>query len=358
MKQLFRDTLLASLLGVAVLAEASDARAAYQIYVTNERSGDLTIIDGETHKVITTVPVGKRPRGIQVSPDHKTIYVALSGSPISPPPQLDAQGNPVFPKDDDDDDKKADKSADGIGVVDVKERKFLRKISVGSDPEQMSLSADGTRLFVSNEDVGAASVLNVASGKVEQIIRVSREPEGVDTSPDGKTFYVTCETEGDVYVVDAKTFKVITHFRVGGRPRSTGFLPDNSRAFVPSEATGLLHVIDAVNHKPIKAITLPKGSRPMCVKVAPGGKKVYVSTGRGGSVCVVDAQTLEVTGSIKVGTRPWGIAISPDGKFLFSANGPSDDVSVVDLETENEIKRVKAGSAPWGVVVVETSNIQ
>src|SRR5262245_20886264 len=46
---------------------------AYHVYVTNERSGDLTIIDSVTNDVVSTVKLGKRPRGIHVSPDKKTI---------------------------------------------------------------------------------------------------------------------------------------------------------------------------------------------------------------------------------------------------------------------------------------------
>ncbi len=59
--------------------------SAFRVYVTNEVSGDMTIIDSGTYKVIATVPLGKRPRGIHASPDRKTIYVALSGSPIGGP---------------------------------------------------------------------------------------------------------------------------------------------------------------------------------------------------------------------------------------------------------------------------------
>src|SRR3954471_6968950 len=195
----------------------------YHVYVTNEKSGDVSVINGTSREVVATIPVGKRPRGIRVSADGKTLFVAVSGTPISAPPQLDAKGNPIFKKgkdDDDDDDKKADKSADGIAIVDVAQRKLLRKIQVGSDPEQLALSADGKRLYISNEDVGTASVVNIASGKVEYIIPVSREPEGVTTSPDGKFFYVTCETEGEIFAIDTSTYKAITHFKVGGRPRS------------------------------------------------------------------------------------------------------------------------------------------
>src|ERR1700724_1902836 len=56
---------------------------AVRVYVTNEMSGDLTVINGDTQAVIATAPLGKRPRGIQVSPDGKSLYVALSGSPAA-----------------------------------------------------------------------------------------------------------------------------------------------------------------------------------------------------------------------------------------------------------------------------------
>src|SRR5436190_6100798 len=88
----------------------------YQIFVTNEKSGNLTVINGADFKVTATIPAGKRPRGIQASPDGKTIYVALSGTPIEPPPQLDANGNPILKKNQDSDEKEADKTADGIGL--------------------------------------------------------------------------------------------------------------------------------------------------------------------------------------------------------------------------------------------------
>ena len=330
------------------------AQDSYQVFASNERSGDLTVISGKDFHVVTNIPVGKRPRGIRASPDGKTVYVALSGTPIEPPPQLDARGNPILQKNSDDDDAKAksDKAADGIGLVDVAQRKFLRKIPAGSDPEQFVLSADGSRIYIANEDVGAATVLNATNGKAITFVPVSREPEGVGLSPDEKFFYVTCETAGDVYAIDAKSNMVFAHFVVHPRPRSVAFLPDGSRAFIPSESVGELNVVDTASQKVVKVITLPKGSRPQTVKVSPDGTKVYASTGRAGTVVVLDAHTYELLNTIPVGKRPWGITFSPDGKYLFTANGPSDDVSVVDLATEKEIARVKSPGSPWGVVAV------
>ena len=70
----------------------------YWVCVSNERSGNVTVIDAATDKVVATIPAGKRPRGIQASPDGKTLYVAVSGSPIIGPPKLDGKGAPISPK--------------------------------------------------------------------------------------------------------------------------------------------------------------------------------------------------------------------------------------------------------------------
>src|ERR1051325_7175970 len=89
---------LRALFAVLCCASLAPAALAYHIYVTNEKGGDVSVIDGTTREVIGTIPVGKRPRGIRVSPDGKTLFVAVSGTPISAPPQLDAKGNPIFKK--------------------------------------------------------------------------------------------------------------------------------------------------------------------------------------------------------------------------------------------------------------------
>jgi YVTN family beta-propeller protein len=325
--------------------------ATYQVWVTNERSGDVTVINGGDLSVASTIAVGKRPRGIHVSPDGKRVYVALSGTPIEAPPQIDAHGNPVFQRKKDDDDDNADKSADGIGVLEVATLQFHGKLNAGSDPEEFALSKDGHRIYISNEDTKTASVINIASGKLEHIVPVGQEPEGVTTTPDGKRFYVTCEAGGDIYVVDIGSYTAVAHFKVNGRPRSVAFLSNGSIGFIPSESVGELNIVDSVNAKVLKTISLPAGSRPMKVKLSPDETRLYVSNGRAGTISVFDTRSYQLLDTIKVGTRPWGIGISPDGKLLFSANGSSNDVSVVDLTTNKEITRVKAGSSPWGIAV-------
>jgi len=350
--------LVAAASAIAFLAPLHAQDANYQIFVSDEHSGNLTVISGSDLQPVATFPVGKRPRGIHASPDGKTIYVAVSGTPIEAPPKLDANGNPIFAKghdDDDDDQAKADKAADGIIVVDVASRKVLRKIPANSDPEQFAVSADGARLYIANEDSGVATILNVANDKIEHMMKVTREPEGVGVAPDGKTFYVTCETGGDCFCFDAATAKELAHFTVHPRPRSIDFLPDGSRAFIPSESSGELNIIDCAQHAVTQVVPLPKGARPQCIRVSPDGQKIYASGGRSGAVYVLSPSG-QLLNTIPVGKRPWGLTLSPDGKRLFVANGPSEDVSVIDLATEKEITRVKCPGGPWGVVCVPSSN--
>src|SRR5438067_13148536 len=71
--------------GPATPAAAPAAPAPYYIYVTNEQGGDLTIVNGGTNAPAGTIVLGKRPRGIKLSPDRTQLFVALSGSPIAGP---------------------------------------------------------------------------------------------------------------------------------------------------------------------------------------------------------------------------------------------------------------------------------
>jgi YVTN family beta-propeller protein len=318
------------------------ASTSYRVYVTNERSGDLSIIDPSTGAVVATAPLGKRPRGIHASPDRKTIYVALSGSPIEGP-NVDKSKLPP-----------PDKKADGIGVFDVAQSKLLKLISGGSDPEEFDLSKDGNLLYSSNEDAGQTSVIDIASGKVVASIKVGDEPEGVTTSPDGKFVFVTSEDEGTVSAIDVAARKVVSTIAVGHRPRHVTFFPDGSKAYVTRENDGAISLIDAVKYQPIQSIEIgtPGQIKPMSVILSADAKTAYVSTGRGKKVFVIDTATNMVTASFEVGDRPWGMALSPDGKTLYTANGPSNDISVVDLATQTVVKKIKVGDSPWGVLVL------
>ena len=344
----------------AFIAGTMLARAespSYLVFVSNERSGDVTIIDGTTDAVVATFSVGERPRGIHATPDGKRLFVTLSGSPRMAP-GVDENRAP------------ADKRADGLGVIDAAARKLVDRWHVGSDPEQFAISKDGKFAFIANEDDASASIINLDSGQPRGKIKVSEEPEGMGVNPSNGEVYVTCEEKGEVFAIDPGQQRVIEKIDTGGRPRSVAFLPDGSRAYAACENGGYVAVIDAKSHKLLSKIQLPTGSLPMGTAISQDGKELYVSTGRGNAVAIIDTQQLNGQGSpllsargegkgeesiltmIPVGKRVWSIALDPSGTKLYTANGASNDVSVVDLKSRKELRRIKVGDGPWGIAIV------
>ncbi len=307
------------------------------VFVTNELSGDLSIVDGATGRMLGTYPLGKRPRGIKLSPDGRVLYVALSGSPIAPPGTDESKLPPP------------DHSADGVGLFDLASRKLVGVVRGVANPEQLAVSRSGL-IYAGSEAAGAVVVLDPQERKVVDSIPVGDEPEGVAISPDERFLYVTLEGDNTVAVVDVAGRRVIARTLVGGRPRSIGFSPDGSRAYVADELQGVVTEMDGRTHRVLRTFSVPgKGARPMGVVVSPDGSKIYVTTGREGTVVVLDAASGAAAPPLAVGQRPWGLAISADGRRLFTANGPSNDMTIVDAATRQVIGRTRLGQRPWGV---------
>ncbi len=70
---------------LVLLSSCAPNGPSYRVYVSNEGSGDLTIIDPVRMEALATVPIGKRARGIHASADGKLVYIALSGPPTRLP---------------------------------------------------------------------------------------------------------------------------------------------------------------------------------------------------------------------------------------------------------------------------------
>jgi YVTN family beta-propeller protein len=339
-----------SAVGALLLLTAACGRRSKEplVYVSNEDGGDVAVVDPNTLSVVALIPVGKRPRAVKLSRDGKLLYVALSGSPRAGPGVDESKLPP------------GDRSADGIGVVDLSRRALVHTYPSGQDPESFDLSLDGKTLYVSNEETAEMSVLDLASGVLLAKVPVGREPEGVTVRPDGKFVYVTSEGDAEVAAIDTATLTVTAEIPTGARPRSILFTKDGATAFVTDELAGSVTVVDVAQNKPTTTIKIeqesatPLGPRPMGAVLSKDGTRVYVSCGRAGSVAVIDVATRTQVRMLEgVGARPWGVGMSRDGKRLYTANGSSNDLSLVDVETGKIESRVTVGRLPWGVAVAE-----
>src|SRR6476646_10841871 len=190
-----------------------------RIYVSDETGRDVVVIDPSSGAVVGRIEVGKRPRGLKLTRDGRQLMIALSGSPIGGPGVDESKLPP------------ADRTADGIGVVDIASGKLVKKYNSGQDPESFDISPDGKFIYVSNEDAAEMSVLDLASGEVTQRVKVGEEPEGVTVRPDGRVVYVSCEGDNEVVAIDTTTYKVVGRLKTPARPRSIVFTPDSSIGF-------------------------------------------------------------------------------------------------------------------------------
>jgi PQQ-dependent catabolism-associated beta-propeller protein len=321
------------LLALAAWFAAAPCGAGEVLYVSNERAGTLSVIDADSLRVVDTIAVGGRPRGIQAAPDGAQVYVAISRPRDGSQPGLQ----------------------EGVLAVDTATRRPGKLFAVGTDPEAFAIGAAPPRLYAANEDAGTASITDLASGAVRATLLVGLEPEGVALSPDGRFVYVTAETSNTVSAIDTATEQVVASFLVDTRPRAAAFTRDARFAFVSSEVGRALSAVDARRHAVIGRFRFPEPlQRPVGVAVSPDGTRVYVATGRADSVAVFDVskpEQLRMVSEVPVGKRPWGVALGDAGARLYTANGASNDVSVIDTATGRVRATIAVGDGPWGIAV-------
>jgi YVTN family beta-propeller protein len=176
----------------AGLALAPNGRT---LYIAENLSDSLAVVDIATRRVVQRVSVGPYPYAVAVAPDGR-VFVSAWGATfvatftpdsagrlaaqhpidVGRHPSalaLNADGTRLFV---------ASASTDRVAIVDTRARRVLRwlldpppgGVSEGSTPNALALSADGRRLYVAEADANAVAVFNLAS-------RSSRSAAGTAT---------------------------------------------------------------------------------------------------------------------------------------------------------------------------------
>ena len=312
--------------GICVtIALASDAKA-YKAYVSNEKSNTISIIDTAERKVVGTIKVGQRPRGIAITKDQKYVLVAVGDD-------------------------------DTIQMIDTTSNKVVDTLPSGPDPELFTDDPSGRLLYVANENNNTVTIIDIERRARLGDVEVGVEPEGMGLSPDGKILVNTSETTNMAHFIDTATRQIVANILVDARPRFAQFKDDGSELWVSSEIGGTVSVIDPVKRAVKRKInfTVPgmrqEAIQPVGIAITHDGKTGFVALGPANRIAVIDAVTHDVRKYLLVGQRVWHMAFTPDEKYLLTTNGVSNDVSVIDVASLKVIKTIQVGELPWGVAI-------
>lgn len=303
------------------------------LYVTNERAGTIQVIDTGSDQIVRTLRIGNRPRGIAVSPDRSRVYVAKSWW---------RDGNAP---------RKGSRGPEAILALDARTLTPVKEYIGGSDPECVAVAPNGKLLYTSNENAATATILDVATATALATLVVGTEPEGVTASPDGRWVYVTAETSSVITVIDTRKREVVANILVDSRPRACVFTRDSKYAWVSAEIGGSVSLIDVRRHAVERRIRLAATEHPVGLMLSRDEKRLYVATGRGNGVAVIDTTAMRVITSIPTGSRVWGIARSRDGSKIYAANSLSNTISVIDTQTSRVVRTIGTDDGPWALVV-------
>ena len=219
----------------------------------------------------------------------------------------------------------------------------------------LAYSRDGTRAYASGGGSNVIHTYAVAptgtlsatddismgvSGSHYPLLGTGPWPSGLSLSPDGSRLYVADNLANAVSVVNTAGATVATTIPVGSFPYTTLASPDGRHVYVSNWGDGTVSVIDAASNAVAATITVSTSntvgaasSHPSAMALGPDGL-LYVALSNGDAIAVVDTASNRVLRTLSdapydkapLSSSPEGLAVSPDGRFLYVANQGSHTI--------------------------------
>ncbi|HAS84665.1 MAG TPA: hypothetical protein DCS23_01125 [Candidatus Yonathbacteria bacterium] len=244
--------------------------------------------------------------------------------------------------------------------------------ATGINPHGVAISADGTSVYVVNNNTGSNSVsmysrntsTGALSAKTDYATGVS--PRSVTISADGASVYVTNSGSNTVSMYSRNTstgaLSAKTDYAAGGStPRAITISADGASVYVTNNGSASVSVY--ARNTSTGAISsqtnYATGASPNGVIISPDGAFVYVTNYASASVYMYSRNTstgaLTVGGNYSTGTYPYGVTISADGASVYVANYGSASVSMYFRNTSTGALSAKTdyatGVNPRGVTI-------
>lgn len=287
-----------------------------KLLVTETYAGELSLYSFEKPqlKKIGVVHLGFEPRGLAISPDGKLAYVALT-------------------------------TAHAIAVVDIAGMKEVARIEAGRWPRYLALSPDGTRLAVGiNGDGGVAVVDTVERKLLYQELFSGINLGQMHASKDGKYVYfpwmvyrhnpITANNIRIGWVLSSRIARV----RLDGQHRRDAISLD-PRGMAVSDPHGL-----ALSPDEQWLVSAASGTHELLVYRLPD--LPFQDYGGPGDHIHPDLlKDKERFFRIPLGGRPMAVRYARDGQRVFVANYLSNDIQIVDVPARKIERTISLGGA-------------
>jgi YVTN family beta-propeller protein len=220
-----------------------------RLYVAENLTGKVAVVDLGARQVITKIAVGEYPYDCEISSDGGRVYVSNWGSR-------------------------------SVAVIDPASNQVVNNIPVGDHPNDLELTRDGKTLYVANANSNTVSVVDTAQMKEIEAIStalhpkspIGSTPNALALSPDEKTLYIANADNNDLAVIDVARrghSEVEGFIPTGWYPTSVRVSKDGKRIFV-------------ANGKGVASAANPQGPGPYR-----GRTQQYIGSMLKGSVSII-----------------------------------------------------------------------
>jgi YVTN family beta-propeller protein len=307
------------------------AASTVRIIQTNSAGDDVSIIDPASNKVVGVIHGIEVNHGAAAAPDGSHYYISNEGQKT-------------------------------LDIVDQKTLKVTKSIPLTGHPNNISISKDGRRVYVSIAVApGAVDVIDTTSQERIKSIPVKGAVHNTYVTPDGKYVVAGSIASKTITVIDPQTEEPAWSMVMdkGIRPMAFAANPDGSTKWIFVQLSGFngFAVVDFATRKEINRIKLPDlapgkepfpegGNESHGMAVTADGKTLVVNSRLNSSIYTYSLPDLKLLGSAEVGKSPDWVTLTPDGKTAYVACAASNFVSVVDIKSMKEVTRIQVGEVP------------
>jgi len=251
----------------------------------------------------------------------------------------------------------SNEGADTLTVVDTRAKRSIAEVRVGRQPNQIALNPPGDQVWVLNNGDSTISVVGTAQASVMRTIPAGRAPHIIAMNPAKGVAVVTSEGDGTLDLFDLETLERISRIPVFGFPRVLAVDPAGGTAFLTIRWLNGALVVDLGGRGPRERVALgeprfaPEGKDAHGIALTPDGRTLLLTTQMTGDLTFVDPDSLAVRGRVVAGRNPNWVGVTADSRHAVVSNTDDDSASVIDVAAMKVVATSPVGRQPKRLVV-------